>query len=289
MKPDAQQNSKPVDDRPSLTPSYFPASRETSRVMTNVPSPQPHLGWFSRGYVPHWDHPGMMQAVTFRLHDSLPREVVERWKLELGLGAPTSLPALGSEKQRAGKDADAPREWREVELRKRIARYEDAGHGACWLRTPRIGGLVEQALLHFDGQRYRLLAWCVMPNHVHALVETKPGFPLADLLHSWKSYTASEANKLLRRQGEFWQREYVDRYIRNAEHFTRAIRYIDGNAARAGLVKYPAEWPFTSARYRLGAPASLPAPCSQKGNAGKDAGAPRDSTAPPGPSEHQTQ
>ena len=85
MKPDAQQNSKSVDDRPSLTPSYFPASRETSPVMTNVPSPEPHLGWFWRGYVPHWDHPGMMQAVTFRLHDSVPREVVERWRLELGL------------------------------------------------------------------------------------------------------------------------------------------------------------------------------------------------------------
>ena len=82
---------------------------------------------------------------------------------------------------------------------------------------------------------------------------------MPDLLHSWKSYTGSEANKMLGRQGEFWQREYMDRYIRNAEHFSQAIRYIEGNPAKAGLVKYPSDWPFTSARYRLGAPASLPA------------------------------
>ena len=157
-------------------------------------------------------------------------------------------------------DAGAPRDWRNIELRKRIARYEDEGHGKCWLRDQRLGKLVEQALLHFDGERYRILAWCVMPNHVHVLFETMIGFPMDELLHSWKSYTANEANKIIGRKGEFWQREYCDRYIRNAEHFTQAIRYIDGNAALAGLVKYPWEWPFTSARYRsLGAPASLPA------------------------------
>src|SRR5205823_3893206 len=132
----------------------------------------------------------------------------EGWRRELGLGAPASVPARGPGAQLAGKDAGAPREmdWREIELRKRIACYEDEGHGACWLGQPRIGELVEQALLHFDGQRYGLLAWCVMPNHVHVLVETKLGFPLPGLLHSWKSYTATEANKILGRRGEFWQR-----------------------------------------------------------------------------------
>ncbi|HOC57743.1 MAG TPA: hypothetical protein PKI20_19140 [Verrucomicrobiota bacterium] len=106
MRPRLAPNPNPEDGKPALTPSYIPASRETSRVMTSVPSPAPHRGWYSRGYIPHWDHPGMMQAVTFRLHDSLPREVVERWKSELGRGAPASLPASG---QDAGKDAGASR------------------------------------------------------------------------------------------------------------------------------------------------------------------------------------
>ena len=139
---------------------------------------------------------------------------------------------------------------REIELRKRIARYEDEGHGECWLREPAIGRLVEDALLKFDGQRYRLLAWCVMPNHVHVMIETLKGFTLSGVLHSWKSFTANEANRMLGRKGEFWRREYLDRYVRNAEHYSNALRYIEGNAATAGLVKFPADWPFTSARYR---------------------------------------
>src|ERR1041385_5015204 len=76
--------------RPSLTPSYLPAFRQTSRVMTNVESPRPHLGWHSRGYVPHWDHPGTMQSLNFRLGDALPKAVLEKWKREL------ELPRLGA-------------------------------------------------------------------------------------------------------------------------------------------------------------------------------------------------
>ena len=113
---------------------------------------------------------------------------------------------------------------------------------------------------HFDGERYRLLAWCVMPNHVHALIETKEGFPLADVLHSWKSFTGSQANKFLNRRGEFWQREYLDRFVRNAEHYEAVVAYIEENPVKAGLAKFKTEWAWSSARFRiLGAPASLPA------------------------------
>src|SRR3989442_7433746 len=80
-----QRPDFPKPSRPSLTPSFVPASQQISRVMTNVESPAPHLGWHSRGYVPHWDHPGMIQSLNFRLHDSVPREVLEKWKQELGL------------------------------------------------------------------------------------------------------------------------------------------------------------------------------------------------------------
>ena len=167
---------------------------------------------------------------------------MEKWKLELGLrtealGPTQGLRQGGSDRPTTGRqDAGAPSaDWRTIELHRRIARYEDAGHGACWLRDPRIGALVEGALLHFDGQRYRLLAWCVMPNHVHALAEMISGFPLSKVLHSWKSFTANEANKILNRQGELWQRDYRDRHIRNAEHFEKAIRYIERNPVEAGL------------------------------------------------------
>src|SRR6185436_7875478 len=140
-----------------------------------------------------------------------------------------------------------PEDKRQTERERRIAACLDAGLGACWLKDARIAALVEDALLHFDGQRYRLLAWCVMPNHVHALVETKEGFPLPEIVHSWKSFTANEANKILRRTGDFWQREYHDRFIRDDDHYRNAVVYIENNPVKAGLVKTAQAWRYSSA------------------------------------------
>jgi len=242
-------------------PSFVPASKETSEVMTSVESPAPHRGWHSRGYVPHWDHPGMIQSVNFRLADSLPSEMIRKWQMELGLLAESAGLQPGNSSsgvaELAGKDASAPykeagRTKREIQLRRRIEEYLDAGHGACWLRRPQVAALVEGALRRFDDERYRLLAWCIMPNHVHSLIETKEGFPLAEVLHSWKSFSSNKANKLLGRRGEFWQREYFDRYVRNAEHYAAVIAYIEENPVKARLVRWRTEWTWSSARFRTG-------------------------------------
>ena len=252
---------------PSLTPSFPLAWKETGGVVTNGVSPEPHRGWHSRGYLPHWDHPGMIQSLNFRLGDAMPQEVLDRWKNELGLVNPAGSagvpPARGGSCRRdAGAprpDAGAPGEkQRQLELRRRVEEYLDAGHGACWLRRPDVAALVEGALRHFDGERYRLLAWCVMPNHVHALIETREGFPLAGVLHSWKSFTSRKAGKLVGHTGEFWQREYSDRYVRNAEHYQAVVAYIEENPVKAGLAKIKTGWPWSSARFRHPGSAGVP-------------------------------
>src|ERR1019366_125557 len=117
------------------------------------------------------------------------------------------------------------------------------------LRRPEIASVIQENLLRFDGIRYRLLAWVIMPNHVHALIEIQET-PLPPIGRSWKSYTANEANRLLGRTGTFWQREYFDRYMRDPEHLAKAIRYIENNPMKARLVRLPAEWPFGSAHFR---------------------------------------
>jgi REP element-mobilizing transposase RayT len=71
-----------------------------------------------------------------------------------------------------------------------------------------------------------IYAWALIPNHVHVLIETwgsagvspAKGWPLAGVIQSWKSFTAKAINQLLGRGGEFWQREYYDRYIRDDRH-----------------------------------------------------------------------
>ena len=235
---EARPGKAPTSRPPSLTPSHPLSSQEHVRVVTSVQSPEPHRGWHSRGYLPHWDHPGLIQSLNFRLGDALPRAVIERWKIELGL-----LVESDQHPEKAG---------RKIELRRRIEDYLDAGHGACWLRRDDLAALVENALRHFDGERYRLLAWCVMPNHVHALIETKEGFPLGEVLHSWKSFTSKRANESLHRTGEFWQREFMDRYVRNAEHFAAVTAYIEENPVQARLARVKTEWPWSSARFRGG-------------------------------------
>src|SRR5437660_7508206 len=161
-------------------------------------------GWHSRGYLPHFDAGEVFQSITFRLHDSMPQVLLEQWRTEL---------------VRESMDF-------EEDLRLKIEAYLDRGCGDCHLADERIAKLVQSALLHFDGERYRLAAWAIMPNHVHALAALVSPHKLSDIMHSLKSYTAQEANKILRRKARFWYEDYFDRYIRNARHFENAVSYI---------------------------------------------------------------
>ncbi|MCG3156464.1 MAG: hypothetical protein DKINENOH_03088 [bacterium] len=213
---------------PEVRSKYLGTPPSPGSPPSRRPSPSP--GWRSRGYLPHFDRPGVIQTLTFRLADAVPESVIEKWKQELRWVE--GLPATDN---------------RAVELRKRIDKYEDAGHGACWLRDERIAKLVEDALLHFDGQRYRLIAWCIMPNHVHAMIETFERWGLDSILHSWKSFTAHRANELLGRSGEFWMREYFDRFIRDEQHYQNAVAYIENNPVKARLVAEADEWRWSSA------------------------------------------
>jgi len=181
-------------------------------------------GWHSRGYLPHLDVPSLLQSVTFHLADSLPKTAIEQLY--------------------AGTRPDDPEQLRRVE------RWLDAGHGACWLARPEIARVVEEAFLHFDGERYRLLCWVVMPNHVHLLIETSRDHPLPNVVQAWKSYSSKRANRLLERTGTFWARDYFDRYIRDDQHLKAVVHYIENNPVRAGLVDQPEGWPFGSARRR---------------------------------------
>ncbi len=223
----ADAGSADVSSAHTAVSSAAPGNADVSSA---VSSAEPHKGWYSRGYLPHFDAARTYQSITFRLHDSVPAEVIARWKAELHWTEQTK-----------------PDSKEAIELRKRIEKYEDSGHGACYLHDERIAALVVQALKHFDGERYHLIAWCVMPNHVHVLIQQAAGHSLPKIIHSWKSYTAHEANKLLGRSGDFWMPDYFDRFIRDQKHFDAVVEYIHQNPFKAGLVPAPEEWPWSSA------------------------------------------
>jgi REP element-mobilizing transposase RayT len=126
----------------------------------------------------------------------------------------------------------------------------DQGYGEAFLGKNTIAQIVQGDLLSFDGDKFRLWAWVIMPNHIHFLATRSEHLTLASIMQSFKSLTSHKANRILNRRGSFWMADYFDRYIRNAEHFAKTVRYIEENPVKAGLCRSRKEWPFSSARYR---------------------------------------
>ncbi|HTG45844.1 MAG TPA: transposase [Verrucomicrobiae bacterium] len=178
-------------------------------------------GWHTRSYLPNFDQPGAIQMVTFRLADAMPASLRQEWEKFLQI-------------------EDQP------EQRTALEAYLDQGRGACVLRDPRLASIVEAVLLRFDGARYRIAAWVVMPNHVHLLFELWH-VPLGTLLKSWKGAAANHINRALDRTGQLWQADYWDRYMRDEEHFHKARHYIEHNPVKARLASTAEDWPFSSA------------------------------------------
>jgi type I restriction enzyme S subunit len=184
-------------------------------------------GWYIGGYLPHYDDSSLVQSITFRLADALPQDKLRQLEEEL-----KAVPEHQLDQQR----------------RIRIEQWLDAGLGSCVLRIPKIAKIVEDALLYHDSERYRLLAWCIMPNHVHTLI--KPLWPLEKIVHTWKSYTAHLGATNETPLHPFWQRDYWDRYMRDDKHLLATLDYIHNNPVKAGLCVKATDWQWSSARFR---------------------------------------
>jgi type I restriction enzyme R subunit/putative DNA methylase len=226
-----------------------------SRPLTDEEKALGFLGWHERGYLPHCDYPGLIQFVTFRLGDSMPASRRGEWEHLLAI-----------------EDVRAKRV--------KLEAYLDRGLGVCHLRDADIARLVEHGLMHFHNKRYDLLAWCVMPNHVHVLVHVWLT-PLWKMVKGWKQFVAAKAQPILaerrppvrrvsvccslppgrrpalRAHAMQWEREYWDTFMRDEKQEKTAIRYIESNPVRAHLGRAPEEWPFSNARFRYQPPVQV--------------------------------
>lgn len=222
-------------------------NRWYDRQLTDAECALGFLGWHERGYLPHCDFPGFVQFVTFRLADSMPESRRGEWEHLLKI-----------EDDR--------------EKRTKLEAYLDRGVGECRLRDPQVARIAEEAMLHFHNERYELLAWCVMPNHIHVLVHVWR-WPLWKMVAAWKKFTARKAGECLhleRRSPDrrddasksntpnwssalrraFWEREYWDTFMRSEDQERTAIRYIESNPVKAKHCQLPENWLFSSARLR---------------------------------------
>ena len=114
--------------------------------------------------LPHWQQEGATYFVTFRLVDSLPKEVFKRWREELDVALREAAHATNASESEKREAAERISE----DYREKLERHlETEGIGACWLRDPELSVIVENALRRFDGDRYLLGSYVIMPNHVH--------------------------------------------------------------------------------------------------------------------------
>ncbi len=222
----------------------------------------------------HIQPPGATFFITSRLADSLPRAV---W-----LDLRTRLDAIYAEIDGwlEGENAEAYVAAAEKE-RAWFQEYEQYLHrteqGPYWLGDDRLAAIVADQLHHFDQDRYRLDAFCVMSNHFHVVLmplpDTEPGkqallngrlvkdregaigylgqdrqfisvtfHSLASIMHSIKRHAARQCNVILGRTGPFWEDENYDRYARDHREWRNMVNYTLNNPVKAGLVKEWSQW-----------------------------------------------
>jgi putative transposase len=189
------------------------------------------------GHLPHWYQPGVTYFVTFRTDDSIPVAVAKAWRGQRedwlrrhGVAAPRTDGKLDLE----GLPRDVQHEFHDRFSRKYLDAL-DRGHGECLLRRPELAQIVAESLWHFDGERYRLGDFVIMPNHVHLLVCLLGATEVESQCRSWKKFAGTEINRRLSRKGRFWQEESFDHLVRSPEQFVAIRRYIAENPAAAKL------------------------------------------------------
>jgi putative transposase len=187
--------------------------------------------------LPHWSQPGTIAFITWRLHDSMPRELLTRWydernQLLLHHGIDVNLPDWRAQLNRL------ERQVRREFLPKLSSRWHDIldkGHGSCILRDPELAAIVAKSLHHFDNNRYMLLDFVVMPNHVHLLAAFPDEKSMLTQCESWKHYTATHINRILKKQQRLWQQDAFDHLVRNETQLLYLRQYIKDNPSRAKL------------------------------------------------------
>jgi putative transposase len=208
----------------------IPHCGRRSRALSSAVRLQPWRTWLRSNCWP------LRSAITFRTHDSIPREVILRWDREKH----DWLERHGYDARRYWSDVvpllpDQHRDAFQEHFQRTRNDFLDTCHGECVLRRPDLAKIVADSLLHFDGQRYRMGDFIVMPNHVHLLAAFGSEEAMTEQCDSWLHYTAFRINRRIGRKGKFWEQEPFDHLVRSVEQYEYLRKYIAENGGKAGL------------------------------------------------------
>jgi putative transposase len=177
----------------------------------------------TRNNLPHWQQSAATYFVTYRLADSIPKELIDAWRNDRDAWLKDN-PEPWSEETEAEYHATFSGE---------MDRMMDRGHGSCVLRRKEFQAILEESFSHFDGVKYIIHSRVVMPNHVHLLFTLATDVKLETAVGTWKRFTARKINEALGNDGALWQKDYFDRIVRDWKHFTNVARYIRRNPVKA--------------------------------------------------------
>lgn len=216
---------------------------------------------------PHIQPPDATFFITFRLAGSIPQAVIREYKAKKDW--------LENELKRIGRKDNAEQMQSLLEFRRTwFKRFEDildkAKDSPLWLGNDAVRQIVADKLLEDNPKKYRLDAFCLMPNHVHIVFKPnlseinlhedktsqRPKFisqeeTLSQIMQSLKGVTARKANLILNRTGSFWEAESYDHFIRDDAEFDRIVKYVLNNPVKAGLVENWQDWKGTFLAERL--------------------------------------
>ncbi len=205
---------------------------------------------FFRRKLPHIQPKESIFFITFRLFGSLPAEVISALKEEF-------------ESEKRSTSAIMKKERRFFDptiLRRRyFERFDDLlekySESPKYLSNPAIAQIVVDAIDFGNGRRYNTVCFCIMPNHVHLVLDVRgytvepylkrPSYVLSRIMESLKRHSARQSNIVLGRVGHFWQKESYDHVVRDGNDLNNIIRYIIDNPVKAGLISSPDKWKWS--------------------------------------------
>ena len=178
----------------------------------------------TKRHLPHWQQNGKIYFVTFRLADSIPLEKLDKLRERQDEFIRQNVRPYTSELER---------EYQSLFFEK-VNSWLDNCYGECVLASLEAADVVKSSLEYYDGDRYLLDYWVIMPNHVHVIILLKEGEDLDSITHSWKSYSANKINKLTGNSGQLWQHESFDHIVRDKYYLAKYRKYIVSNKSSVG-------------------------------------------------------
>jgi len=213
---------------------------------------------YHKNFLPHIRPIGATFFITIRLKDALPQNIVRELKAEF-------------EEKKAELIEKYPDDYEQelyYESKRHFGRYDyqldDKRYGECYLKQPEVANVVVEELQKLDGKYYELQSYCIMPNHIHILIDTSIQLhgkdidetnldeeytQLDDVLQEFKGRSGYYCNKALGRRGSFWQRDCYDHYVRDETEWGNIANYIMENPVKAGIVQQSKDWQHSYYKY----------------------------------------